>query len=478
MNPRRLQGIAAVAMAMVMLLTCLAPASRVAARNVDLSTVPDRQTVQLTIYNSEDLTLVRETRAISFSEGANPLQFSWANTLIDSSSVQLRFLTHEGDLEVLDTTYPHDKPQMLYWNVNSEFDGEAKVEISYFTSGISWSADYVAIANTDETEMRIESFVRVHNNSGEDYEDAEVRLVVGTINLVEKIAQLARRSMAQVTGDPRLQAQMRPAAARQMMVRGTSMEMAADSAASGPAPKQVIKEGLSEYFIYTIEGRETVPTGWSKRLRSFDAESAPFKVEYRYRPQQYGHQLVRLYLLTNDETSNLGETPLPDGVVRVFRKRDGGGLSFVGNVSIPYVPIGDKMELNLGVDPEVIFELRKERTFRDELWLQLHGANVFRKVGGNIDIEPRSSVAGWDEHTIFAERLRNFTGRPISVEIRRTFGGHVEVRPLDGLAAKNHDYNTVEFKAEIATGETKDLRYEHIQKQGHNAKQNNVTIID
>jgi hypothetical protein len=30
--------------------------------NVDLSTVPSRDSVQLTIYNSEDLTLVRETR--------------------------------------------------------------------------------------------------------------------------------------------------------------------------------------------------------------------------------------------------------------------------------------------------------------------------------------------------------------------------------------------------------------------------------
>ena len=44
------------------------------ARNVDLSTVPTRATVQLTIYNSEDITLVRETRAISFKKGNNPLQ--------------------------------------------------------------------------------------------------------------------------------------------------------------------------------------------------------------------------------------------------------------------------------------------------------------------------------------------------------------------------------------------------------------------
>src|SRR5436305_876252 len=95
------------------------------ARNVDLSTVPKRDTVSLTIYNSEDLTLVRETRTVTFKKGANPLQFSWANTLIDPTSVELKFLTSADKLDVLDTTYPHDKPQMLFWNVQSEVDGEA-----------------------------------------------------------------------------------------------------------------------------------------------------------------------------------------------------------------------------------------------------------------------------------------------------------------------------------------------------------------
>ena len=183
-----------------MLLAIFAAAAGLAeAKNVDLSTVPARQSVQLTIYNSEDLTLVRETRKVSFKLGVNPLQFTWANTLIDPTSVQLRFLTSPDKLDVLDTTFPHDKPQMLYWNVQSELDGEATIEITYFTSGISWSADYVCIANPAETEMDFEGFVRVSNNSGEEYEDAQVRLVVGRINLVEKIAQLARVRLGDVS---------------------------------------------------------------------------------------------------------------------------------------------------------------------------------------------------------------------------------------------------------------------------------------
>src|SRR5438094_181193 len=165
--------------------------SAASARNVDLSTVPKRDTVQLTIYNSEDLTLVRETRKVTFKKGQNPLQFSWANTLIDPTSVELRFLAGADKLEVLDTTFPQDKPQTLYWNVQSDVDGETAVEITYFTSGITWSADYTAIAGRDEKQLALEGFVRVTNHSGEEYEDAQIRLVVGTINLVEKIAQLA-----------------------------------------------------------------------------------------------------------------------------------------------------------------------------------------------------------------------------------------------------------------------------------------------
>ncbi len=43
-------------------LVLILAAGSLAAKNVELVTLPDRQTTQLTIYNSEDLTLARETR--------------------------------------------------------------------------------------------------------------------------------------------------------------------------------------------------------------------------------------------------------------------------------------------------------------------------------------------------------------------------------------------------------------------------------
>jgi len=446
------------------------------AKNLDLATVPGRQTVQLTIYNSEDLTLVKETRRLAFKQGINPLQFSWANTLIDPTSVELHFRSHGDRLAVLDTSFPHDKPQMLYWNVRADADLEAEIEISYFTSGISWSADYVAIAEPQETQLALQGFVRVTNRSGEEYEEAQVRLVVGEINLVEKIAELAQRPVSQVKEMKRDEYdQLRQRVARKAMAEEAmpAPMLAGAVMAPSPAPKAIEKEGLGEYFIYTIEGTETIPDGWSKRLRSFQAGAVPMQVEYRYRPSEYGDLLVRLYLLKNDKASGLGITPIPDGEVRVFRQDGPKGLRYLAAQNIKYVPIGDKLELNLGKDPEVVFELVKRRVFRDNLWLRYEQGNVYKKVDdATIQVDHKASVAGWDEHQLFTQRIRNYSGRPIQVEVERAFDGDVVFKSR--LNPERRDYRTLRYRVSLPAGEKAGLEYEVLTRNGYNAKQNRV----
>jgi hypothetical protein len=445
------------------------------AKNVDVSTLPDRDTVQLTIYNAEDLTLVRETRRITFRKGMNPLQFSWANTLIDPTSVDLRFKSQGSKLDVLDTTFPHDKPQMLYWNVRSTFDGEAVVEISYFTSGITWAADYVCVSDAGETKMSFEGFVRITNGSGEDYAGAQVRLVVGEINLVEKIADLARRGLisdkerdAYLNGRRRAQEFKEPAA-RTEFFRSAGRAMSAPS-----APKQIVKQGLSEYFIFTIPGQETVPNGWSKRMRLFEGKQVPFEIIYRYRPAEYGEQLVRLFILRNDEKSKLGSTPLPNGIVRLFRDNGRDGLSFLTAYQTKYVPIGQKIELNLGRDPEVIHERIRLRAWRDNFWFQGRKPRLYFSPTKGHRIEPNYSVAGWDDHETWVERIRNYRDKPILVEIRRSYGGHVIL--ASDLQATLYDYRSPQFTARIAAAQQRDLPYDLTFKQGISKKQDNVTL--
>ena len=89
--------------------------------------------------------------------------------------------------------------------------------------------------------------------------------------------------------------------------------------------------------------------------------------------------------MTNNTDSKLGTTPLPDGIVRVFRNNGRDGLSYLTQQAIKYVPIGDKIELNLGPDPEVVFELTKLRASRDDIWMQIKGKNEFQKRGPGHD---------------------------------------------------------------------------------------------
>ena len=130
--------------------------------------------------------------------------------------------------------------------MSSDFSGSAVVEISYFTSGITWAADYVCVADTAEEQMSFDGFVRITNNSGEDYENAQVRLVVGQINLVERIADLARRGLVSKEDFNKIfgggKVRHLKGESRSRLYAGIAGDM--DEAAR--APKAIVKEGLSE----------------------------------------------------------------------------------------------------------------------------------------------------------------------------------------------------------------------------------------
>ncbi len=131
--------------------------------------------------------------------------------------------------------------------------------------------------------------------------------------------------------------------------------------------------------------------------------------------------------------------------------------------------------MNLGADPEVIFELVKLKTWRDNIWMHVGNANIFQRADQpGIQFRINSTVAGWDDHTLFAQRVRNYTKKPIELEIRRTLLGDVVFK--SSLTAKNHDFRTVEYIATLKPGEKADLTYEVILHDGHNAKQQRVVI--
>src|SRR5512133_4347529 len=104
-------------------LIILVAAGATATAKVDLTTLPSRDTVQLTLYNSADMTLVRESRALTLKEGTNALQFSWENTLIDPTSLEMLAKARADKIDIAELVYPPRVKNLGLWNIQSQVSG-------------------------------------------------------------------------------------------------------------------------------------------------------------------------------------------------------------------------------------------------------------------------------------------------------------------------------------------------------------------
>jgi len=425
--------------------------------DVDLVTVPRREGTQLTIYNSEDITMVREHRLLTVKPGINRIQFSWANTLIDPTSIDFRILDHVDEVDLIDTTFPSGRNDALQWNLQSVMAGKLPVEIRYFTSGITWKADYVGIANQDETALDLTGYVRVMNNSGELYDSAQTRLVVGTINLVEKIADLATRPAPEGLDVSIANGRWKELSdeKRKMVTHAFGdalFEADEDGVMAGKSlanrPKQVVKQGLSEYFLFSIEGREDIEDGQPKRLTSMKVAQVPLECIYKLTDRDGGTQFTKFYrfknlkLLEDDGSEkdlpsmeNLGLSPLPDGSVRLFSEYANKDLAYVGGSTTKYVPIGDRVEVNVGQDSDITIV----RRLKDQKITNV----VARQNKRRLDNEYvwYYDLVDYDEMFTYEEEITS--GKPVAVqtELERRFDADVvlwadDARPTDWDADK------------------------------------------
>ncbi len=370
---------------------------------VDLVILPKRDTAQLTIYNSADLTLVREGRALTLKRGQNRLQFSWANTLIDPTSLDMLPMKHGDQIDIIDLSFPPRMKNLGQWNVKSQVSGNVPVEINYLTSGLSWRAFYMGILGNDEKTMQLKGYVRVTNNSGEDYENAQVRLIVGKINLIDRIADLARRKYPYGRPGPAPRDWAVEEGDKIVGVKKLKRQLMMAEKAVIAKPKEIKKEGLSEYFLYTIEGTETIPNGWSKRLPSFDVKNIPVVNLYKYEEERFGKQVIRFLSFRNDKAHKLGNTPIPGGLLKAFRYVDKEGhISYEGRSHFKYIPVDEDIELNLGQVANVIVTPK-----------------LMNFVSDKYLFDSKGNISGWEEIHKYEIEVKNTREVPVRVEIQR-----------------------------------------------------------
>jgi hypothetical protein len=455
---------------------------------VDLVSIPRREGVQLTIYNSEDITMVREHRLLTVKPGVNRIQFTWANTLIDPTSIDFRILDQQDKVDLVDTTFPAGRNDVLQWNIQSQVAGKLAVEIRYFTSGVTWAADYVGVANEDETKLQLAGYVRVTNNSGELYDNAQTRLVVGKINLVEKIADLARRpapgaNMPNLTGSSRL-ALGKELAEKEAEYDGKKRSGDLERGLVVEKAKEVRKEGLSEYFLFTIEGREDISDKEPKRLVALKVAEVPLECFYKLTDRDGGTFFTKFYRFKNlkllDEKGqekklgameNLGLSPLPDGMVRLFSEYQSKDLAYVGGTATKYVPIGDRVEVNVGRDQDITIA----RRLKDQKITNV----VARQCKKRLDnwFVQYYDLIDYDETFYFEEEI--VSGKPAKTELERRFdanvvlwspndqpkdwnsdeaGAYVDLHNVAGKVEKV-DQNHVKYFLDLKPGEKQFVKY-------------------
>jgi hypothetical protein len=123
---------------------------------------------------------------------------------------------------------------------------------------------------------------------------------------------------------------------------------------------------------------------------------------------------------------NLGLSPLPNGTVRLFSEYKSKDLAYVGGTETKYVPIGDRVEVNVGPDKDITIQRRLKDQQIDNV--------VVRQYKRRLDDEfvLYYDLVDYDETFFYQEEM--VSGKPVvaKVELERRFDGEVSLWGPEG----------------------------------------------
>jgi hypothetical protein len=237
----------------------------------------------------------------------------------------------------------YERPTLL-WTLENSGARRHKVEASYLTSNLSWSADYVLNVGKDESSGDLDGWVTLVNHSGTAFKNAQLQLVAGDLH-------------------------------RELPINGRDelrvMEVMAKAAAA-PAPFQ--QEAFCEYHLYSLGRRTSIFDQESKQISLLNASRFPLHKVYVVDGQSYYYRTAAqpgaplkdpvqvFYKFKNEDKAGLG-MPLPAGTIRVYQADSRGGALFVGEDHIDHTPKDETISLHIGNAFDIIAE-RKQADYK------------------------------------------------------------------------------------------------------------------
>jgi hypothetical protein len=116
---------------------------------------------------------------------------------------------------------------------------------------------------------------------------------------------------------------------------------------------------------------------------------------------------------------NLGLSPLPDGMVRLYSEYANKDLAYVGGTSTKYVPIGDRVEVNVGRDSDITII----RRLKDQQITNVASRQYKRRIDDEFVMY--YDLIDYDETFYYEEAI--VSGKPVDVkvELERRFDANV-----------------------------------------------------
>jgi len=272
----------------------------------------------------------------------------------------------------------YERPTLL-WTLQNSGARRHKVEASYLTSNLAWSADYVLNVGKDEANGDLDGWVTLVNHSGTAFKNAQLQLVAGDLN----------RVVAQAGGNLR-----------------AAMDKVAQSAAA-PAFQQ---ESFSEYHLYSLSRRTSIFDQESKQISLLNASRFPLQKIFVVNGQSYYYRngaqpgapvkdpVQVFYKFKNEDKAGLG-MPLPAGTIRVYQADSRGGSLFVGEDRIDHTPKDETINLHIGNAFDIVAE-RKQTDYKrlsDRLYEFEYEITLRNHKDAPITVEVNEPIGGdWE----------------------------------------------------------------------------------
>ncbi len=252
------------------------------------------------------------------------------------------YLGHPGTKVVPEIPENLISKPTLSWIYQNDFPDAQQIEVSYLTSGISWDADYVLLVSADDKIADLSGWVTVQNQSGASYENAQLKLVAGQVNRVQR------------------------APGRNVLAKDLRYAEAA-------AQQEFGEQSFFEYHLYDLKRKTTIKNNQSKQISLLEASGISLEKEYVlmgnngyfYQPMNYllPKQPVQVYMkFVNSKTNHLG-MPIPAGTVRLYKEDSAKSRQFIGEDRVAHTPLDEKIRLKIGEAFDVVAE-RKQIDFK------------------------------------------------------------------------------------------------------------------